>query len=401
MEALICLTSQLSNDFLEKLKKTPGNLETTIHPELPIDFKTQALEYGAKFANVCYSEKEFLEIYNESKEETLKRQNRTLGSGHHSVYEHSYFTFELTDIPKSLVMILNNQSVYVTSEKSARYTQMNDISPKEKVLYDEWMDIFNSQITKKYGKILKEDRIKKLSQENARYMTSVHTPTKLIHTMSFRQLNYLMHLFEDFIDTAKDNSYNNSLRVSMSEFLKMPQMKNLYEDKLKADVKDMELNWHSNFEHTEHFDSTYVTKYQMSFASLAQAQRHRTLNYQIKEFDVLKQYIVPPILSANLKKEWLSDLESVSDLYPQAGLLNVTERGIPEHFKMKAIERLCGFAQWETMNNTKITLEKYLANVKNLEIKTYLETKAVSKCKTGNCNSPCEFGPKLALKRVI
>lgn len=397
----MCLNSQLSPEFLEQLKLTSGELPKSQYNELSDNLKNQSLEYGAKFANVCYSEKEFLEIYNESKEETLKRQNRTLGSGHHSVYEPSYFTFELTDIPKSLVMILNNQAVYVTSEKSARYTQMSDISPKEKILYDKWMDIFIPQITKKYGNILKEDRIKKLSQENARYMTSVHTPTKLIHTMSFRQLNYLMHLFNDFINTSKDTDYNNSLRTSMSEFLQMPNMKDLYVERLKANVKDMELNWYSNFTNSEHFDSTYTTNYQMSFASLAQAQRHRTINYQVQQFNTLGSYIVPPILSASQKKEWVSDLESVADLYPQAALLSVTERGLPEHFKMKAIERLCGFAQWETMNNTNITLKKYLANVQNPEIKNYLETKAVSKCKTGNCASPCEFGPKLALKRVI
>jgi thymidylate synthase ThyX len=401
MEALMCLNSQLSQEFLNKLKVTEGELNPIIYSDLSNELKNESLSTGAKFANVCYSEKEFLDIYFESKKETLNRQNRTLGSGHHSVYEHLYFTFELTNIPKSLVMILNNQSVYVTSEKSARYTQMTDISRKEKILYDKWMDKFSTRIDKKYGKILDESRIKKLSQENARYMTSVHTPTKLIHTMSFRQLNYVMHLFEQFIDKADDTEYNNSLKISMSEFLQLPQMKGLYEDRLKAEVKDMELNWYCNVDSNEHFDSTYVSKYFMSFASLAQAQRHRTLNYQVKDFNVLKNYVVPPILLVNQKKEWLSDLESVSELFPQAGLLEVTERGIFEHFKMKAIERLCGFAQWETMNNTKITLEKYLSNVQQPAIKNYLEKKAVSKCKTGNCTNSCEFGPKLALTRKI
>ena len=176
MEASMCLNSQLSSEFLNKLKLTEGELNPIIYSDLSNELKKESLSTGAKFANVCYSEKEFLNIYSESKKETLNRQNRTLGSGHHSVYEHLYYTFELTNIPKSLVMILNNQAVYVTSEKSARYTQMNDISKKEKTLYDKWINIISPQITKKYGKLIIEKngeekgktRIKKLSQENAR-----------------------------------------------------------------------------------------------------------------------------------------------------------------------------------------------------------------------------------------
>ena len=41
--------------------------------------------------------------------------------------------------------------------------------------------------------------MEKISKENARNLTSVFTPTKMLYTTSFRQLNYLMSLFDDYI----------------------------------------------------------------------------------------------------------------------------------------------------------------------------------------------------------
>lgn len=400
MNALICLNSKLSPDFLKKLENAQDEIDSSSYSDLSVQLKKEALNYGAKSANVCYSKKDFSEIFSESPQATAKRLKRTLGMGHHSVYEHIYLTFELKDLPKSLVMILNNQAVYVTSEKSSRYTTPNSLEGIEKELYNKWYELIVKEIRKHYSNILDDSRIEKLGQENARYMASVHTPTNLIHTLSFRQLNYLMHLFEDFIALAPKNSFNNSLKNSMKEFLGLPEIKNLYVPELKGDVKDAELNWHKHFNYGEHFDSTYCTTYSLSFAALAQAQRHRTLNYQVNEFEELHDYFVPKILPENLKKEWLNDLESVSRLFPQASLLSVTERGTFEHFKMKAIERLCGSAQLEIMQSTKATLDKYLASP-NKDIAGYLKNKAVSKCMKGKCPMPCEFGPKMSLARLV
>lgn len=392
IECLPILYSKISPSF-----KSDSLIEVSSQ-ELQ-EIKQDFLSYGSKFANVCYSEKQFLEIFNEPNQSTLSRMERTLNSGHHSVYEHTYLTFELSNIPKSLVMILNNQNVYVTSEKSARYTQMNQVSSLEKKLYNKWIDIFISTIKSEYD-FLDENRVKKLSQENARYMTSVHTPTKLIHTLSFRQLNYLMNFFENFIENADSNPYNNSLKKSMNDFINIDLFKKIRVPKLNP-ISRNELNWFSKFNVEEYFDSTYSVNYNMSFASLAQAQRHRTITYQVENFNSINDFFVPLILNESQRNEWINDLKRVSDLFPQAGLLKVNERGIFEHFAMKATERLCGFAQLETMKNTKQTLEKYLSLANNLEIKKYLEENAKSKCLKNRCASSCEFGPKLGLTRLI
>ncbi|MDD2678527.1 MAG: FAD-dependent thymidylate synthase [Candidatus Nanoarchaeia archaeon] len=365
------------------------------------DFKTNALELGSKFANVCYSEKNFKEINGEREELTLNRIKRTLSAGHHSVYEHTYFALEISGIPKSLAMILNNQSSYATSEKSARYTKMNDVSQKEKQLYNKWADEFKRLIKSEYGNKINDSGIEKLSQENARYLTSVHTPTKLIHTISFRHLNYLISMLEEFMNEANNNEYNKALKKSVKEFVSMECIKSLKAEGLNCKSKGMKLNWHSLFDYEEYFGATYCANYSLSFAALAQAQKHRGINYQVKDFEEITDFFVPRILPKDLSNEWLSDLESIAGIWPQAGLLNVSERGTLERFAMKAIERLCGSAQWEIMNNVKEVKNKYLANSANEKIRQYLESNAVKKCEKNLCTAPCNFGPKLALERRI
>ena len=55
------------------------------------------------------------------------------------------------EIPKILAMILNNEKIYNTSEKSARYTHMEP-SEDEKALYEKWIEIYKTEISKKYPK---------------------------------------------------------------------------------------------------------------------------------------------------------------------------------------------------------------------------------------------------------
>ena len=110
----------------------------------------------------------------------------------------------------------------------------------------------------------------------------------------------------------------------------------------------------------EYFGNIYLTTYKGSFAQLAQAQRHRTIDYQIEMLGE-KEYFIPPIIEDDpmLVDEWLSDLESVADKIPNALLVTVNERGTYENFLLKCKERLCSEAQLEIANQTKDTLDKY------------------------------------------
>ena len=120
--------------------------------------------FSGKVAGVCYMPNTFDDLINESQEKTLKSCNLTKNNGHHSVFYHEYISLYIDQIPKLLAMILNNEKVYTTSEKSARYTIMTNCSTVEKKLYNKWYEIFVDTITKKYGgtsPFFNERRIKK------------------------------------------------------------------------------------------------------------------------------------------------------------------------------------------------------------------------------------------------
>ena len=169
---------------------------TKVGYELP---KEEAIDFSGKSAGICYLPDTLDTLFSEPNEKTQKRANGTLKSGHHSVFGHPTYNLSLEGIPKILAMILNNEKIYNTSEKSARYTKMEP-SEAEKVLYEKWIEKYKKCILEKYPQI-DEKRAQKLAQENARYLISVFTPaTVMEYTVNFCQLNYIAHFFENYIE---------------------------------------------------------------------------------------------------------------------------------------------------------------------------------------------------------
>ncbi len=366
--------------------------------------KEKALLFGAKNAGICYTAEGWDSLKDEDISETLKRQNNTLKNGHHSVYEHPIYNLVITNLPKILAMILNNEEQYVTSEKSARFTRMNP-SPKESKLYQKWIPILEKEISEKYPQI-KKNKVGKLAQENARYMISVFTPTIMGHELNLRQMNYVMHWFNNFIENAKDTPFNSKLKESMDQF--NSELKDFYVEELDPNVKIRKLTLFNNeLPKEDIFDVVYSTNYSATFAQLAQAQRHRTIHYQMKGIDEAKIFFIPPIIEGkrDLYFSWLNDILSVKDSFPQGTIINVNERGTVEDFISKVSERLCGQAQLETMQRTKKTLEKYMEETESENPDVYNKLKAYSngpRCTFPDyvCASPCIFG-KNGLERLI
>ena len=182
-----------SNDFDKKFETNKFNLETN-------------RKVAGLMGSTCYMADDFEKLYQKTEENILKIANLVEQNGHHSTFGHSHLTLEISGLPKALAMVLNNEKEYCTSEKSARYTLMKDIEPSQQALYDKWKEIFKGKIDKVYGKsqpFFDKDGKKstKLAQENARYMLSVFTPTNMVYTTSFRQLNYLYHWMQKEIRT--------------------------------------------------------------------------------------------------------------------------------------------------------------------------------------------------------
>lgn len=360
--------------------------------------------FGYNCGRICYSEKDFSEV--EKEKTNQKLMEGMISSGHHSIFEHFNLSFYFNGIPKALAMILNNEKQYATSEKSARYTKMEEIEPIQNEKYNKWMNILIPEIEKVYPKIndekKREKSIEKLAKENARYMTSVFTPTKMAYTVNLRQLNFILDEFDIFSREhfVGRDQFKYSLSLSMIDFLS--EMQKYRIDGLENQT-DRHLSFFSERKETpkEFFGDIYSTNYFMSLAGLAQAHRHRTINYQVLgniELNSPNGFFIPEIIPENLKEEWKNDLSEISEKdFPQAQLINVWERGIIEDFRSKAFLRMCGHSQYEIMKNTFETAKKY-GEYKN----KFGQDALKPKCQQGRkCNEPCVWGGKKSLERIV
>lgn len=360
--------------------------------------------FSGHVAGICYSKNGFYALKEEPLEKTLNRAKNTLISGHHSVYDHSFLSLYLEDVPKIIAMFLNNEKQYTTSEKSARYTKMN-FTEQEKDSFDKWQEIFKDLIGKKYNgfEFFTPNRIRTLAHENARYLTSVFTPTSLMYTTSYRQINYLYNMFQREIEknSNKTDSFYTRLNFEMQNFCDCLKELPFINEKLNGEFKNRELslmNEKTNREiKKEIFDDVYLTTNKMSLSCLAQAQRHRTLDYSFR-FRKEKEVYIPKILKndQNLVKEWQDDFEKNIENTPQGLLVDVNERGTLDNFKLKLKERLCTFTQVEINDVTKDTLKKYvteLAKTKHDRLDELEKFTHGSRCLSGEfkCNAPCNF----------
>lgn len=365
--------------------------------------KNEAIDFSGKSAGICYLPDTIETLFAEPVEKTLKRANGNIQSGHHSVFGHPTYNLSLEGIPKILAMILNNEKIYNTSEKSARYTIMEP-SLEEKELYEKWIEIYKKEIIEKYPKF-EEKRVKKLAQENARYLISVFTPaTVMEYTVNFGQLNYIIDWAKEYIAKEKENAFSIKLKKVLEEFLR--ELSDFQVDGLNSKMKNRTFSLFAKRQNRkEEFGENYCVNYLASFAELAQAQRHRTISYEMTMLDTPAYYVPPIIKDTELEIEWIKDISSLKDFFPQGMLVHVNERGTIENFTMKCMERLCGAAQLEIMEQTKEIMNKYIDAVKEeKELYEYLLPYSKgARCAFPNwkCNLPCIFGGKNAMNRLI
>lgn len=373
---------------------------TNIGYKLP---KEEAIKFAGKSAGICYLPDNTEKLFSEQEEKTIKRAKNTLNSGHHSVYSHPVYNFVLEGIPKILAMILNNEKMYNTSEKSARYTKMEAIGI-EKDLYEKWIGIYEKKISENYEN-LEEKKVKKLAQENARGIISIFTPaTTMEYTVDFRQINYIIHWSEDFIENAENTAFNQKVKKVLKEFIS--QMPDIIIPELNSNVKNRTFSLFAKRDRAEEFGENYSTNYEASFSELAQAQRHRTIYYEMQIKNNVSFYIPEIIRNTDLETEWIKDLSLLKDDFPQAMLVKINERGTAENFILKCQERICGAAQLEIMKQTKKTLDKYIEETKNTNTEVYkylLPYSNGARCTFPGfkCTAPCIFGAKNALSRDI
>lgn len=377
--------------------------------------KEEAIKLSGKIAGVCYDQEGFEHLLNEDEAKTQRRVDRTLNNGHHSVYDHITINFNLKNIPKIIAMVLNNEHQYTTSEKSARYTPIvrtegSIITKDEELLYNKWLEILKVKIKEKYGDFYNDIKIKKLAQENARYMVTVFMPTEMIYSTTLRQINYIAGWMKDYIANVNENdAFSKKCALYMQDFIKELERVNVLEPALMSNEKNRGLSLFGNKleQKDEYFGDVYGTLYKGSFAQVAQAHRHRTLNYQIEILDK-KEYFVPPILLDNqvLVNEWLNDIKSVANIYPQGEMVNIYESGTYDNFILKCKERLCTEAQLEIMLQTRETLLKYkdaLEKTKHYKASDIIKYTHGARCTFSDftCLADCKFKEGKTLNRKI
>lgn len=374
-----------------------------------------ALLFCGKIAGICYDKDGYEHLKDEDETKTLKRVNMTLENGHHSVYSHVDINFYFKGLPKILAMVLNNEKEYATSEKSARYTpivkdESSVITSKEESLYNEWMDILKDKIKMEYKDVFTDTKIKKLAQENARYMVTVFMPTEMVYTTSLRQINYIVSWMLKYIKSANlYDEFEGKLAFAMRDFILKLESLNVLDERLLRNEKDRSLSLfgHDLDKRETYFGDVYSANYEASLAYLAQAQRHRTIDYKM-EFLNNDKYFVPPILEDDktLVNKWESDIDSVRNVTPQGLLVRVNETSSYDKFILKCKERLCSSAQLEIANKTKDILNMYKEVLEEKD--HYLKDDIVKYSHGARCTFPdykctndCKFSKGKRLIRKI
>jgi len=377
--------------------------------QLPVE---EAKIFAGQSAGICYMKDDFDVIAREPEEKSLSRFAQTAGSGHHSVAGHTSYNLLLTGLPKIIAMVLNNEKDYCTSEKSARYTRMK-LEGEEERLYNKWFALFYEAIRGTYPG-LDDKTITKLAQENARYFISVFTPsTTMEYTVDFRQGNYLIQFMEEFTGEGLQipRDFVEKLKPWLSETAKA--LRPILNQEELRDRKGRSLSLFAERKCYEYFNEGYSINYEGSFAHLAQAHRHRVLRYEmsIPELSEAK-FFVPPIITGmpGVVTEYLKDMESIKENYPQGMLVKINEQGNHKDFvTSKCTERLCGAAQLEICRQTQKTVERYLSALAEQGMpEIYKEVAQVqnkTKCQmefvTQKCTRPCPLGPAMAFDRKI
>ena len=401
------------------------NKSVECYNEDPVMLREEMTIMAGKAAGICYMSDDYLSNGIQNISNAIKRAKRTANTGHLSVFEHGHLSL-LIHTSKMMAMLLNSLNFYSTSEKSARYTPMCPETDLEQQMFNKWKARFVSLIDTYYHGKYSETDIEKLAMENARYMISVFTPTILEYTAPYNRLVMTVQWLYDVANTVDElleysanndddriyhqyeyfysrlskeckqlaNELGKILGISKEDPL-IVDRKNIgiefirtvgYINKLRNIVPKEELfkNAYENSKRDEYFGDIYASKYEASFAAVAQDERHRTTHINIDLTEVHESYIPKIIRGSAYEIEWKNDFETLisNKIMPQGTMLEVYESGRFEDFYLKCKERLCSRSQLEIME---ITREQVVKFAQNYDILCYMNQKMLdSMIRQGN-----------------
>ena len=373
---------------------------------------------------------------NNSEANLIRRGMSTILQAHTTPSEQESVGLEITGISRRLCLILNNEKEYAADELSLRYTQAKESeynTGTEIEMYHKWLKIFTDVLTKDYWNYFRSQTktdngamkiIREKAQENARNFLGLATRTSITYTVPFAQINKIAYMMERVINKPLD-TFESSCVPEMQEFLAALKAKkvlltknDIYE--MVTNDKDLEeeiklrgknipyLTYQGDnslfFQNTKDVDLSIFAKrnkwstidypsevttsnisynnYQ-SLACLAQNQRHRTIDLEMKmpELDEEVDFTIPMFLNnyPNLVSAYLKDISRLIDIYPLGMKVKVNMNATYANlFNYVSKERCCYRAQTEIANMYTLEIIPYIYNelLRKADNNTDLYTKA-------------------------
>lgn len=373
---------------------------------------------------------------NNSEANLIRRGMSTILQAHTTPSEQESVGLEITGISRRLCLILNNEKEYAADELSLRYTKAKESeynTGTEIEMYHKWLKIFTDVLTKDYWNYFRSQTktdngamkiIREKAQENARNFLGLATRTSITYTVPFAQINKIAYMMERVINKPLD-TFESSCVPEMQEFLAalkakkvlltkndiyemVTNDKNLEEEiKLRGknipyltyqgdnslffqNTKDVDLsifakrNKWSTIDYTSEVTTSNISynNYQ-SLACLAQNQRHRTIDLEMKmpELDEEVDFTIPMFLNnyPNLVNAYLKDISRLIDIYPLGMKVKVNMNATYANlFNYVSKERCCYRAQTEIANMYTLEIIPYIYNelLRKADNNTDLYTKA-------------------------
>lgn len=373
---------------------------------------------------------------NNSEANLIRRGMSTILQAHTTPSEQESVGLEITGISRRLCLILNNEKEYAADELSLRYTKAKESeynTGTEIEMYHKWLKIFTDILTKDYWNYFRSQTktdngamkiIREKAQENARNFLGLATRTSITYTVPFAQINKIAYMMERVINKPLD-TFESSCVPEMQEFLAalkakkvlltkndiyemVTNDKNLEEEiKLRGknipyltyqgdnslffqNTKDVDLsifakrNKWSTIDYPSEVTTSNISynNYQ-SLACLAQNQRHRTIDLEMKmpELDEEVDFTIPMFLNnyPNLVSAYLKDISRLIDIYPLGMKVKVNMNATYANlFNYVSKERCCYRAQTEIANMYTLEIIPYIYNelLRKADNNTDLYTKA-------------------------
>ncbi|MCA6084711.1 FAD-dependent thymidylate synthase [Candidatus Endomicrobiellum agilis] len=163
-----------------------------------LNFTRNPEKICAVAARLCYSSKSIDENFkNFKKEKSKELLDKIIFSGHHSVLEHSSFTFGIEGVSRALLAQFTRHRIASFSVQSQRYVKFeNDIkfvcpkTIKENALLRKKYNDFKNNVKELYKEFLDAG----VPAEDARCILPNASTTKIIVTMNARELRHFFSL---------------------------------------------------------------------------------------------------------------------------------------------------------------------------------------------------------------